>query len=127
MGAKTLYNVADGRILARSLSGHGLDVGESTATVNGSYDGATHYMPAGVPTPRAVINYAVDKATIAPGGETATVTGIPDPAAVHHKMVEYPTTGGTFSVDSDDVGEFGFVIDEPAFLKTLIKITVADP
>jgi len=52
--------------------------------LDGATDGATQYIVNGVPTARPVQSSAADKQSIkADGSDTATITGIPVPCAVH--------------------------------------------
>lgn len=123
--SRTFYDKATGRILARSFSGHGgPPVGDTIAAVDGWYDPEATYLPSGVPTARAVINYSLDKPTIvAAGGEVATVTGLPDGAVVYYETSEYATTGGSFSFDAVTPGIYDFLINQPDYLATTIRIT----
>lgn len=125
--SSTYYDISTGRGIARSFSGHGGPRSDdSVGRIEGFYDLDTLYFPGGVPTARAVINYSLDKPTIvAAGGEVATVTGLPTGAIVYYETSEYATTAGSFSFDATTVGEFEFIIDEPGYLKTTIRITAA--
>ena len=120
----TYYDKTTGRGIARSFSGRGGPAADdSVGRVSGFYDLDTLYFPGGIPTARAVINYTLDKPTIvAAGGEVATVAGLPDGSTVYYDTSEYPTIAGSFTFDAVTAGVFYFIIDEPAYLKTTIRI-----
>jgi hypothetical protein len=128
MTAKTIYDTTTGRILATSVSGRGgPPPGETVRAIDGIYDATTQYILDGVPTDKAVINYTLDKEVIAPGGEVATVTGLPIGSTVMHRLTTYQTDAGSFTFDSETVGAYIFTVNHPAYLVARIKITAEEP
>ena len=120
--AKTYYETESGRILFRSMSGNTLPDRHMSA-IAGFYDPATTYIVNDEPVQRQAINYTIDKPVItANGAEVATVSGLPNGATVYYCSQEYSTTAGTFTFDAVSPGYYKFVIDEVAYLKTVIEI-----
>ena len=86
------------RALAVRLSG------ETVKSIDGMYDESTQYLPDGIPTDRAVINYTLDKPVIERVGRSPPSQACLIGSTVMHRLTTYQTDAGSFTFDARSWG-----------------------
>lgn len=85
---------------------------------------STHYVSAGVVTPKTASAAIIDKTTIvADGVDTATISGLPNPSLLDVNGSEVTVTDGTLELTTSLPGSYVIRLRNPAHFEMKWKVT----